>query len=373
MFTTNCLNGDAFYTPSMPALPAGWTTINGVRVRRFPVRRRLSRALRGPQVIAFVLRLPGNEHLRALAGGPIVPGLRRAIREAPADVIAASSFPLLHMFDTLAGGRASRTPVVLHGGLHPHDRWGFDRPRIYRTIRAADAYIANTRWEADYVIARGADPARVHAVGVGVDPAPFAGIDPAEAKFRLGLDRGPLVGFIGQIGGHKGVDTLLRAMPLIWKTHPHVNLLIAGGRTLYSGHVERMVADWPADWQARTRLFLDFPAARKPWLFNAVDIFAYPSGYESFGIAFLEAWACRKPVIGTTSGAIPTVIDEGTTGLLVPYQREQPLADAIDQLLRDPAAAARMGEAGHARTLAHFTWPHIADRFREIYVHVAGG
>src|SRR5690606_36516047 len=155
-----------------------------------------------------------------------------------------------------------------HGGLHPQDRWGFERPRIYRAIRKAEAYIANTRWEADFVIARGADPSRVNAVGVGVDPAPYAGIDTAGAKVRVGLDAGPLVGFIGQIGGHKGVDALLRAMPLVWRARPDVNLLVAGGRTLFTEHADRTIAGWPTEWQARTRLFIDFPAARKPWLFN---------------------------------------------------------------------------------------------------------
>jgi glycosyltransferase involved in cell wall biosynthesis len=370
VFTTDCLNGEAFFTPDLPHLPIGSEDRNGVHVRRFPVRRRISRLLRTPQAIAYRLRLPGNEHLRALAGGPIITGLRRAIRDAPVDLVAASSFPLLHMFDTVDGAHDAGRPAVLHGGLHPHDAWGFDRPRIYRAIRRADAYIANTSWEADYVIARGADRRKVFAVGVGVDPELYEGVDAADAKFRLGFDRHPLVGFIGQIGGHKGVDALMRAMPIVWRRHPEVNLLVAGGRTLFTPHVERTIASWPTDRQARTRLFVDFPAARKPWLFRAIDVFAYPSGFESFGISFLEAWAAKKPVIGTTNGAIPTVVDHGATGLLVPFQDEHALAAAILDMLDDPAAAARMGNEGYARTLARHTWPYIAAQFREIYARV---
>jgi glycosyltransferase involved in cell wall biosynthesis len=365
VFTTNCLNGEAFHRPDLPHLPVGWEERAGVRIRRFPVRRRMSQLLRRPQAIAYKLRLPFNDYLRALAGGPIVPELRRAIRECPSDVIAASSFPLLHMFDAIEGG-AGR-PCVLIGGLHPEDRWGYDRPMIYRAIRRARAYVAYTKYEADYVIGRGADPRRVFVTGAGVDPEKFAGLSQSECKQRLGFDGAPVVGYIGQIGGHKGVDTLVRAMPLVWQKMPEVNLLIAGGRTLFVEKVERLLNRWPESARLRTRFYLDFPPEEKPSLFNAIDVFAHASGYESFGIAFLEAWAAGKPVIGTTAGATPTVVTEGATGVLVPYKNEGALADAILSLLKHPERAKAMGEAGRQRVLQKFTWSEIARRFHEVY------
>ena len=370
VFTTDCLSGEAFFSPRLPHIKTGWENIGGVRVRRFPVRRRVSQALRRPQALAYRLRLPFNERLRALAGGPIVPGLRQAIKAWPCDVVAASSFPLLHMFDALAGAHGAGRPCVLHGGLHPHDDWGFQRPTIYRAIAEADAYIANTQFEADYVIGRGAPPGRVHAVGVGVDVESYEGVTSDEAKWRLGFDKRPLVGFVGQLAGHKGLDTLLRAMPRVWQAQPDVNLLIAGGRTLFTPEVERAMRGWSADFQRRSRLLVDFPAEKKPWLYGAIDLLAYPSGYESFGISYVEAWAAGKPVIGTRSGAVPSVISEGVDGLLVDYQDDQALARAILDLVRCPERARNMGEAGRAKTLARYTWRRVAQRFREIYTGV---
>lgn len=372
VFTTDCYSGDAFYTPALPSLPTGWSDINDVRVRRFPVRRRISQAVRGPQALAYRLRLPFNERLRALAGGPIVPGLQAAIRSWPADLIAAASFPLLHMFDALAAARASRRPCVLVGCLHPQDAWGFQRPMIYDAIRDADAYIALTRFEADYVVSRGARPERVHTIGAGVDAARFSGIDAADAKWRLGFDRRPVVGFIGQLARHKGVDTLLRAMPRVWRFEPDVNLLIAGGRTLYAEEVERTVSEWPEAFRRRCRLNLGFHEDRKPWLFGALDVLACPSGFESFGITCIEAWAAGKPVIGARSGAVQSVITEGVDGLLIEYQDEQALASAILDLLREPARAVAMGEAGRAKALERYTWEHVSDKFRRVYAGVVG-
>lgn len=367
VFTTDCYNGDAFYSPGLPSLPSGWSDVNGVRVRRFPVRRWISRALRRPQAIAYRLGLPFNAELRAFAGGPIVPGLRAAIAAWPADVIVGASFPLLHMFDALAAARASRRPAVLIGCLHPHDRWASDRPMIDRAIREADAYIALTRYEADYVVGRGARPERVHVAGVGVDPEPYAEVDVNEAKWRLGFDRRPLVGFIGQMAGHKGLDTLLRAMPRVWRTTPDVNLLLAGARTLYMAEVERVIEGWPEEFRRRVRLYPGFPEERKPWVFGAIDVLAYPSGHESFGISYVEAWAAGKPVIGVRRGAVATLIDEGVDGLLVDYQDDRALADALLALVADPARARALGAAGRAKMLARYTWPRIAREFRTVY------
>lgn len=373
VFTTDCYNGDAFYTPGLPHLPTGWSELNGVRVQRFPVRRRISQLLRGPQGVAYRLGLPFNAELRALAGGPIVPGLRDAIRQWPADLIVGASFPLLHMFDALAAAHASGRPAVLVGCLHPQDRWATDRPMIDRALSAADAYIALTRYEADYVAGRGAQPDRVHVAGVGVDPGLYRDVNTDEGKWRLGFDRRPLIGFIGQMGGHKGLDTLLRAMPSVWEAEPDVNLLVAGARTLFTAEVERVMSGWPDSFRRRSKLYPAFPEDRKPWLFGALDVLAYPSGYESFGIAYVEAWAAGKPVVGARSGAVPTVIDEGVDGLLVDYQDDRSLADALLMLVRDPQRARAMGNAGRDKVLARYTWPQIAQTFRGVYEGVLSG
>ena len=367
VFTTNTYSAEAFYSPRLPRLPVGWSELNGVRICRFPVRSRLSQALRWPQALAYRLRLPGNERWRALSGGPIIPGLAQAIAAQPADVVAASSFPLLHMFAALEGGRQSGRPVVLHGGLHPDDPWGFDRPMIYQAIRQASAYIANTQYEADYVIARGADPARVTAIGVGVDVARYTELTPTEAKAKLGLGDAPVVGFIGQQGRHKGLDTLLRAMRQVWQVVPEAQLVIAGARTLFSDFVDRDLAGWPEAQRRKVKLFYNFKESEKATLFRALDVFAYPSGYESFGIAYLEAWACGLPVIGCQRGAIPWVISSGRDGLLVQFQHDQQLADAIVLLLTNPAWGRLLGQVGYNKVIKHYNWPDIARRFREVY------
>ena len=89
----------------------------------------------------------------------------------------------------------------------------------------------------------------------------------------------------------------------------------------------------------RVLLRFDFREDDKPRLVSVADVIAYPSQYESYGIAFLEAWAAGKPVIGCRCGAVAEVVHENADGLLVPYADPRALAAAIAALLDDPARA----------------------------------
>lgn len=368
IFTTDCRNAEAFLRPSFPRLPRGWETLHDVEIRRFGVIRNFGPLLGPLQSAAFRANLPFNDHLRTWYAGPIIPGLARAVRRQAADLVAATSFPLRHMYQALRGAHDSQRPCVLIGGLHPDDRWGYDRPMIHRAIRRADLYVAYTRFEARHVIERGAPADRVEVIGVGVDPEEFAGVDPAPLRRELGLGDEPVVGFIGQLGVHKGIAHLVAAMQEVWRRHPRAHLLIAGAHTVFAEKVEAMVAQLPPEERARVLLRFDFAESDKPRLMSLVDVLAYPSQYESYGIAFLEAWAAGKPVIGCRCGAVAEVVREGRDGLLVPYADPRALAEAITALLDDPARGRALGEAGRSRVRAEHSWRGIAARFRDSYV-----
>lgn len=373
VFTTNCFSGEAFNRPELPRMPVGTEERGGVRVRRFPVRARLSRLLERPQSFAYRHRLAGSQHLRTAYQGPIVPGLGRAIRAQPADVVAATSFPLLHMATALRAAGASGRPCVFYGGLHPDDDWGFGRPWIYSAMQRAARYVAYTDFEAEFVRARGVDAKKVRVIPLGVDVEGFGAVSREEARRRLGLPaEAPVVGFVGQLGLHKGVDTLLRAMPRVWSARPETRLLVAGARAVFAGEIDRTVAGWPGAWRERTRVRYGFDETEKPTLYAAIDVFTYPSGFESFGIAFLEAWASGLPVVGCRRGAIPDVVEAGRDGLLVPYQNDELLAAAVVALLGNPAWRQGLGEAGRRKVLASLTWERVAPRFREVLAGEAG-
>jgi glycosyltransferase involved in cell wall biosynthesis len=367
VFTTDRYNAQGFVNPFTPRLPAGWEQINGVRVRRFRVINQLGPVLKLLQAASYRLGLPYNQYIRTIYSGPLIPGLGGEIRRHPADLIVAASFPLLHMYVALKAARQGNKPAVLIGCLHPEDRWGFQRAMIYDAIRQADGYLALTDYEARHLAAQGTAAERVKVVGGGVDPEPFLEFTSEEAKRRLGLGGQRVIGYIGQLVHHKGVDTLLRAMPVIWSKNPEVHLLVAGSRTSYDRQLQEIIDGWLPGYRQNLHFFYNFEQKDKGLLYSALDLFVYPSRYESFGIAFLEAWAAGKPVVGCRAGAIPSVVKSGEDGLLVEPQNAGQLAEAVLSLIQSPEAACRMGESGRQKVLSSFTWPVVARRYREAY------
>lgn len=90
-------------------------------------------------------------------------------------------------------------------------------------------------------------------------------------------------------------------------------------------------------------------------LYQDCDIFVMPSSGEGFGIVYLEASACGKPVIGSSVGGATDAVEHGVTGLCVDPTDTASLHSAIIQLLRDPALASQMGQAGRTRVLRQFS------------------
>ena len=97
-------------------------------------------------------------------------------------------------------------------------------------------------------------------------------------------------------------------------------------------------------------------------LYQEATVYAMPSLYEPFGIAFLEAMANGLPCVGGDSCAMPEIIEDGVTGYVVSPADVDALAERLVALLRDPSLARRLGEAGRQRFLERFTWDGVAGR-----------
>lgn len=373
VFTPNGYNCELFWRRDQPELPIGVETINGVTVRRFGVFNRFNELRRVVAGSSYKLNLPYNDWLRALYNGPLIPNMTGQIAKFDADVVSGSSFPLLHMHYMVRGAKQSGKPVVLHGGLHTTDDFGFNRPMIYRAIEQADAYIANTTFERDYLAReKGIDQAKMHVIGVGVDLADFEGGNGRRLRDPLAWGDIPVVGFIGQQVPHKGLDLLMTAMETLWRSGVIANLLIAGSQTTYSPTIQRWVAQLPDEWRGRIHIIHNFKESEKADLFAATDVVVYPSAHESFGIVYLEAWASRKPVIGARTGATPSVIADGEDGLLIEHRSAADLARKLGRLIDDAELRTRLGQNGRRKVEQRYTWDTIAEKFRRVYLEVSG-
>jgi len=367
VYTTTAYNCELFWRKDQPSLPPGTETRSGVTVRRFPVYNSWIGLRSFLCSVTGKLKLPYHDRFRALLNGPIVPGMTKAIADFKADIIAASSFPLLHMHYALKAGKETNTPVVFYGGIHPGDDWGFNRPMIYKAIREVDACITYTEFEKDFLIGRKIPADKIFPIGVGVDPEPFEKDYGSDIRTRFGLGEAPVVLFVGQQVPHKGIDVVIDAMSVVWKKHTNVKLLIAGSRTTYSDKLAENISKLPAQQRSNIVIYDNFKNSEKPELFAAADMLAFPSCYESFGIVFIEAWSAGIPVIASRVDAIPSVIDDGIDGLLKTPHDPRDFARGICELLENRELRTKMGNAGRKKVYERYRWDIVVEKCRKVY------
>ncbi len=104
--------------------------------------------------------------------------------------------------------------------------------------------------------------------------------------------------------------------------------------------------------------------------YATAEVAVVPSLYEGFGLPAAEAMACGLPVVATTAGALPEVVEDGRSGILVPPKDPHALAGAIERLLGDGPLRQVMGGEGRRRVERHFTWKEAARKTLEVYQEV---
>lgn len=119
----------------------------------------------------------------------------------------------------------------------------------------------------------------------------------------------------------------------------------------------------------RVRFIGKVPHVDVPKWLNRFDIYVAPSilDSESFGVAVIEASACRRPVIVSNVGGLPEVVEDGSTGYIVPAKNSDAIAEKILTLLNDPALRKKMGIAGEKLVKERYDWEHCVDLMEKIY------
>jgi len=226
------------------------------------------------------------------------------------------------------------------------------------------------------------DEQKVTVVYNGIDLEKWMPVHDTDLVRSLGIDPDrPSVVFVGRITRQKGLPYLLRAAALL---PPDVQLVLCAGAPDTPEILAEVQAGVAALQNERSGVvWLDTLLSQHDLaaVLSQATTFVCPSVYEPLGIVNLEAMACSVPVVGTATGGIPEVVDDGVTGRLVPIDQAQDgtgtpldpdrfvadLAATLAEVVSDPVAAKRMGEAGRARAERDFSWSAIADRTTEIY------
>jgi len=256
------------------------------------------------------------------------------------------------------------------GGGYAVSRW------CERTaLEAAEAVIAVSREHRNDLLAvyPDVDPDRVTVIGNGIDADEYRPDPGTDIVERNGVDPSrPYAIFVGRVTRQKGLTHLLDAAAHI---DPDAQLVLCAG----AADTPELAAEIEAKLE-RVRasrdgvVWIERMLQRQEviQLLSHATVFVCPSVYEPLGIVNLEAMACETPVVATAVGGIPEVVDDGTTGLLVPLDPDpdrfaRDLAERINRLLADPEEGRRMGEAGRHRAVDEFGWRAIAEQVAALY------
>jgi glycosyltransferase involved in cell wall biosynthesis len=363
--------------PQTGQLNAAMEVLNGVTVRRFDVAGRVQGLLAVAATTAVGRRaLAWTAHgdaVESWARSPygFAPALH-AIRANP-DVVAVINWygGWLPLQASLAR-RLRRFALVGVPLFHTEGQWSRE-PLQGKLLQRFDALVAMTDHERAFMRPF---TDRARTIGVGIDETAFSTADGHAVRSRHGVGDAPLVGYIGRMVPSKGIDVLIRAMKEVWRQFPDARLLLAGGAASRSdlplGFPSPSLDSLAASERSRVIITGPFSDDEKSSLFDALDVFAMPSRAESFGIAYLEAWLRRKPVIGARLGSTECIIDHGINGELVAPDDADELAACLLRLLRDPERRVRMGSMGYAKTIARFTWDKVTDAVERLYRDSSG-
>ncbi len=293
-------------------------------------------------------------YVRGHPARPVAPALTRLIRRA--DIVHAHHMrapsSILAAFTARVRGIGT---VVTDHGLQGSE-WGGVVPRLF------DRFLLVSRHSAAELRA---PSARTRIIYGGADPTRHR---PEAAERREG------VLFVGRLTPHKGLDVLIRALP------PDARLTVVGSTGHDAAPPERdypellrsLAADRRVEFvgavdddelarRYRTAAVVVIPSVERTWYGRRMAV------SELLGLVALEAMASGTPVIASRVGGLAEVVQEGVTGHLVPPGDVVALRSRIDDVLSDPAGAARLGDSGRRRVLAELTWDRCAQRCLAAY------
>ena len=242
----------------------------------------------------------------------------------------------------------------------------FKRRTAGSMISKAAVIVAISKWTAELardVLGLLDVAVPIETVPLGTTPSHFRpGVDPSAVRAKYGLNGGPWLLTVARLEWHKGIDTVMRALPAIRASHPGTRYAIAGvGDRL--PQLEQLRKELGLGDAVR---FLGLvPDDELPALYNAADLYVGVSRRhdllaEGFGISLVEASASGLAVVGGRSGGVPDAVREGETGILVDPDDPEAVAAGVNELLANPERRQQMGVAGRRAVETYYNWDRVA-------------
>jgi glycosyltransferase involved in cell wall biosynthesis len=233
--------------------------------------------------------------------------------------------------------------------------------------RQVDCFICASEFIRRMLIGDGVEEARTVTVHEGIDLGRVEAAPPADLHGEFWLPhQAPIIGNVAALVPHKGQRHLIDAAALVVQKEPDARFIIAGEGELRPS-LERQIKEHHLEKHVLLAGFRpDVLSVHKGF-----DIFVMSSVTEGLGTSLLDAMACARPIVATSTGGIPEVVVDGQTGILVPPRDHEALARAIIALLRDEHAQQIMGGQALLRVRERFSAERMVQETLAVYRRVA--
>jgi phosphatidyl-myo-inositol dimannoside synthase len=266
-----------------------------------------------------------------------------------------------------------RFNVWVYGGeivKYQNDRFLF-RVLLW-VLKESDLIIVNSEFTRQVYLHQGISDEKMVKILPAVDTDFFKpGLDVSVLRSRHALSEKKVLLTVARLSERKGHDTVIRAFARIKDAFPSLVYLIVG-----TGPDEKRLRSLAAEHGIGDRVIFSGSVRDEdlPVYYNLCDIHVMPNRQvegvdtlEGFGLSFIEASACAKPVIGGRSGGSGEAVLDQETGFLIEPLNVDALAEKITFLLSDKEAAKKMGEEGRRRAIQHFQWKERAGIIEKLF------
>ena len=233
--------------------------------------------------------------------------------------------------------------------------------------RRADYIVANSQWVADQAAESGAPRKKLRVVFEGAEVPPLGtAAQRAEARRHWKIPEGaPLLGCVGVFLPDKGQEWLIRALAELRKEVRDARLILAG-----DGPSRQDLEKLAGELGVREAVILPGFVKEVEKVYAALDVFLLPSFFEAFNNSLLAAMAHQIPSIAFRRGALPEIIEDGRSGLIVSGPDVLEICGAVKKLLMDRDYARGLGEAARTRVAENFSADRMVENTLQIYEEV---
>ena len=211
-------------------------------------------------------------------------------------------------------------------------------------------------------------PTRIRQINNGIDLLQFRGVSlesRINARQRLGLQQAIIIGLIARFSSVKGIDVLIEAFPSVLEQYPQALLLIVG-----QGPEEVMLKNRVNQLGLTPHVRFENIVKQTAEILPAFDVVIAPSRQEGLGLSVMEAMASALPVIASAVGGLKDLITDGVDGYLIKPDEPQLLGRVINEVLRFPQGAMRIGQQARQKIITGYTADKMVAQTLDVYHEV---